>query len=138
MERATASPDLPAWMRGTLWVTAVMNIAAAAAFTPAAGALRAAAGFPEDGHPLYLVTAGMFVLLFGFGYLWTALTGRAERLFIALAAVGKLGFFALLVWLWAAGQLPLRAPVLGSADLVFAMLFFAWLGQPRNVAGELA
>lgn len=118
---------LPTWMRRTLFATAVMNISVAAGFVPAAASLRAAAGLPAEGHPLYLLTAGQFILLFGVGYLWTAVTGRAERLFITLAAIGKLSFFALVVWLWAAGGLPIRAPALAAADLVFAILFFTWL-----------
>jgi hypothetical protein len=91
---------LPTWMRRALFVTAAMNLLAAAGFLPAAGMLRAVAGFPEEAHPFYLLSVGMFVLLFGIGYLWTALVGRADRLFIALATIGKLSFFALLVHLW--------------------------------------
>jgi hypothetical protein len=67
------------------------------------------------------------VALFGFGYLWTAIAGRADRLFIALAAAGKTAFVLLLVALWTGGTLPLRAPLVGSADLVFALLFVRWL-----------
>src|SRR5919197_1021065 len=118
---------LPTWMRGTLYATAVMNILASAAFIPAAGSLRALAGLPEVGHPLYLVTVGMFVLTFGLAYLWAAVTGHAERLFIAVAATGKLSVFGLLVWFWVSGTLPVRAPVLGTGDLIFGILFVAWL-----------
>jgi hypothetical protein len=118
---------LPAWMRRTLFTTAAMNIAVAAAFLPAAEPLRTAAGLPAGGDPFYLLMIGLFVLLFGLGYLWCAATGRAERLFIALGALGKASFVALLVRFWAAGALPLRAPVLGSADLVFSALFLVWL-----------
>jgi hypothetical protein len=124
---------LPTWMRGALFATAGMNIVVAAGFLPAVQFLRAGAGLPEDGHPFYLVTVGMFVLLFGLGYLWTALTGKAERLFIALAAVGKLSFFGLLVLFWAVGALPLRAPVLGTGDLILGTLFLVWLfGAPAR------
>ena len=118
---------LPTWMRRALFATAGMNIVAAAAFVPSAASLRAVAGLPEGTHPLYLATVGMFVLLFGVGYLWAALAGRAERLFIALAAAGKSSFFGLLVWFWAAGAVPMRVPVLGTADLIFAVLFWTWL-----------
>ena len=118
---------LPTWMRGALFATAGMNLLAAAAFIPAASSLRAIAGLPEAGHPLYLVTVGMFVLTFGLAYLWAAVTGRAERLFIAVAAVGKLSVFGLLVWFWAIGNLPIRAPVVGTGDLIFGMLFLSWL-----------
>src|SRR2546425_4289003 len=82
-------------MRGALFATAGMNIGGAALFAPPARALRAIAGFPPGEHPLYLATVTMFVLLFGLGYLWAAAAGRAERLFITIAAVGKLSFFAL-------------------------------------------
>jgi hypothetical protein len=125
-------------MRGALFATAGMNILAAPVFMPAATSLRTVAGFPEGGHPFYLVTVGMFVLTFGFAYLWAAVTGRAERLFIAVAAAGKLSFFGLLVWFWAVGAVPLRAPVLATGDLVFGVLFLAWLfGPPATVrAGE--
>jgi len=118
---------LPTWMRRALFTTAGMNIAVAGAFVPGAEPLRAVAGLPETSDPLYLLTVGMFVGLFGLGYLSAALTGHAERLFIALAAVGKLTFFALLCWFWSVGHLPPRAPLLGAADLVFGTLFLVWL-----------
>ena len=125
---------LPAWMRRALFATAVMNVLAAAAFVPPAASLRALAGFPEAGHPLYLLVVGMFILIFGLGYLWTAVVGRAERLFIALAAGGKMSFFGLLVGCWAAGTLPIRLPILGSADLFFGILFLVWLTGLRAPA----
>jgi hypothetical protein len=70
---------------------------------------------------------GVFVLTFGLAYLWAAVAGQAERLFIAVAATGKLSFFGLLVWFWAVGDLPVRAPVLGTGDLIFGVLFLIWL-----------
>ena len=118
---------LPTWMRGALFATAVMNLVGAAGFLPSARALRAVAGLPEGEHPLYLAMASMFVLLFGLGYLWAAVTGRVDRLFIAISAAGKLSFFGMLVWFWAAGALPLRAPLTGTGDLVFGVLFLTWL-----------
>ena len=130
---------LPTWMRRALFATAGMNIVGAALFAPSARALRAVAGFPQGEHPLYLATVAMFVLLFGLGYLWAAAVGRADRLFITLAAVGKLSFFALLVWFWAVGALSARAPLVGTGDLVFGILFTVWLyGTPVEVpAGPL-
>jgi len=120
---------LPPWMRGALFATAGMNIVAAVAFLPPARGLRAIIGMPPDGHPLYLATVSMFVLLFGLAYLWAAVEGRAERLFITMAAAGKLSFFVLLVWFWLTGAVPPRAPVAGTADLLFAVLFFGWLSR---------
>ena len=122
---------LPTWMRGALFATAGMNIVGTALFAPSARVLRAVAGLPEGEHPLYLATVSMFVLLFGLAYLWAAAAGRAERLFITVAAVGKLSFFALLVWFWAVGALPVRAPLVGTGDLIFGILFLAWLYGTR-------
>src|SRR5213593_4622977 len=125
---------LPTWMRRALFATAAMNILGAVLFAPSARTLRAIAGMPEGDHPLYLATVSMFVLLFGLAYLWAALAGRADRLFITLAAVGKLSFFALLVWFWAGGALSVRAPLAATGDLVFGVLFLKWLyGAERAV-----
>jgi len=118
---------LPRWARPALWATAIVNFLAAAGFLPPAHALRAAAGLPDDGHPLYLMALSLFVLLFGVAYLRWAQTGRADRLFLALAAVGKLSFFSLLLGFWIAGTLPLRAPLAGAWDLVFGIMFLRWL-----------
>src|SRR5688572_26694985 len=103
-------------MRRALFATAAMNVVGAAAFLPGARSLRSLAGFPEDGHPFYLMTIAALVLVFGLGYLWAAVTNRADRLFIGVAAVGKLTFFALLVWFSATGALPLRAALAGTGD----------------------
>jgi hypothetical protein len=118
---------LPRWLRNALYTTAAMNVLAAAALLPPSRSVRALVGLPEDGHPLYVATVAMFIALFGLAYLRTAITGRSDRLFIALAAAGKFSFFALLVCFWAMGSLPLRAPMLGSADLFFSVLFAMWL-----------
>jgi len=124
---ATDAAALPAWMRRALLATAAMNVLAAALFVPPARGLRALAGLPEDGHPLYLVTVAMFVLLFGLGYLWAGLAGRIERLFITLAAIGKISFFTTVAAYWIAGELPFRAALMGTGDLVFGVLFVIWL-----------
>ncbi len=123
---------LPAWMRRALLATAVMNVLAAAGFLPAATSVRALAGLPEVGPPFYLLTVAMFVFVFGLGYLSAGMTGRADRLFLTVAAVGKIAFFALLVGCWMVGSVPMRAPVLGSADLVFGTLFATWLVRSRS------
>lgn len=118
---------LPLWLRRTLFSTGVMNIVVACVFLPGATWLRAAAGLPETAPSIYLLTVALFILLFGCGYLWTALHGCAERLFIALGAGGKLAFFTLVLVHWMLGELPLRAATLASADLIFGGLLLLWL-----------
>ena len=122
---------LPRWMRRALFATAVMNGLAALAFLPASGSVRALAGLPQEAPAIYLLTVGLFILLFGVGYLWAAWRGRADRLFITLAATGKISFVALLVHGWRAGALPIRAPIIASPDVAFGLIFFAWLVSAR-------
>jgi hypothetical protein len=122
---------LPTWMRGALIATATMNFLATVAFVPPGSALRAIAGFPEGGHPFYMATVGMFVLLFGGAYLYAGVTGRPDRLFIGVAAIGKISFVALVSCFWAAGTLPPRAPVTAMGDLFFGVLFLRWLARTR-------
>ena len=84
---------LPSWMRNALFATAAMNIFAGLGFLPPATGVRALAGMPPGEHPVYLATVALFVMTFGVGYFWVAAANRPERLFITLAAIGKLGFF---------------------------------------------
>src|SRR5712672_1500742 len=67
--RGGTMEPLPSWMRRALFATAGMNILAALGFLPGATAVRALAGLPQDGQPLYLLTVALFVGLFGLGYL---------------------------------------------------------------------
>ncbi len=121
-------------MRATLFATAAMNILGAAAFLPAMQSLRDLGGFPNTDHPLYLSTVGIFIFVLGLGYLGCAVLGQADRLFIAVGAIGKLAFFALLTGLWLGGDLPVKAPLAGAGDLMFGVLFAVWLLQtmPRR------
>lgn len=118
---------LPTWMRRALFATAGMNIGASLLFLPRAGALRSLAGFPAEAPAFYLLTVGMFVMLFGAGYLSAAIQGRGDTLFLGVSAVGKIGFFALVLAACIAGELPPRAPLIAAADLGFGALFLVWL-----------
>ncbi|MEW6737808.1 MAG: hypothetical protein AB1489_41390, partial [Acidobacteriota bacterium] len=124
---------LPTWMRNALFATAAMNIFAAIGFFPSVHTVRAVVGMPEGEHPFYLATVSLFVLLFGLGYLWTAIASRADRFFITLATAGKLSFFMLVVWFWITSSLPLRAVLAGSGDLIFGLLFLKWLYSTQPV-----
>jgi hypothetical protein len=123
-------------MRRALFATAAMNVVAAAGFLPGASAVRALAGLPPGENAVYLTTVALFVFLFGVGYFCVAWANRPERLFVAVATAGKLGFFSLLVGFWAAGSLPLAAPLAGSPDLAFGLLFLTWLSTTRGEAAR--
>ena len=126
-----ASPRvLPNWMRNALLATAVMNLAAGLAFLPPAQPVRSLVGMP-DGEPVYLATVALFVVLFGAGYAYVGLTRRDERLFLAIAAIGKLSFASIVTFYWLAGRLPFQAVVTASGDLLFGGMFVAWLLTSR-------
>lgn len=119
--------SLPKWMRAALLATAAVNVLGAAAFFPGADALRARVGMPETGHPLYVGTVGIFILSFGLAYLYAGASGRADRLFIAVAAGGKIAFSGFLVWLWTRQELAGLLAAAGLGDLGFGGLFLYWL-----------
>jgi hypothetical protein len=125
---------LPGWMRRALYATGMMNVLAAGAFLPPAAPVRAVMGFPATDEPLYTSIVALMVATFGGGHLWAAATGRAERLFIGVAALGKIGFFALISAFWAAGAVSGRAAASAAADLAFGVAFVAWLLEPRAAA----
>ena len=117
--------------------TAVMNVVGAMALLPTADALRHLGGLPSDGHPLYMVTVGAFVFIFGIAYLWAGISGVADRLFVGVAAAGKLTFFGLLIGYWVAGQLPVTALMTGVGDCIFGTLFAVWLySTHQTMPGE--
>ena len=127
-----ASPRvLPIWMRNALLATGVMNLSAGMAFLPPAQPLRTLAGMP-DGEPVYLATVALFVMLFGVGYVWVGLARRDERLFLTLAAIGKISFVAIVTSYWLAGRLPFQAVITASGDLVFGAMFAWWLFTSRS------
>ena len=123
---------LPTWLRVALLATSVMNLAGAVAFLPGVRFGRDMLGLPADPHPFYLLALAEFIFLFGLWYGWCGWQGHAPRLFLALAAAGKLLFFATLVGLWLTGSLPAAAPLNTLGDLVFGTLFLIWLLQTRH------
>lgn len=119
------------WFRLVLFATAAMNIGGALLFAPVSNFARDLFGFPTA-HPLYLWILTVWIFAFGACYLWMAITQSRERLFIVIAAVGKLSFAALLIVFWLAGELPFKATLGGAGDLVFGILFVWWLFKNRT------
>ena len=123
---------LPTWMRVALWSTALMNLLGALSFLPGFPLVRQLVGLPSSVHPLYLWIIGEFIFIFGLAYGYCGWRARAPRLFVGVAAAGKLSFFVTLTSFWLIGDLSLRAPLAGSADLVLGCLFLIWLRQTQN------
>lgn len=118
-------------MRRVLLATAVMNGVGTMLFLPPFHSLRAAFGLPGPIHPLYLLIIAIWIFAFGVAYLWLAFAEKLERLFLVVAAAGKISFSLLFIGFWMAGELPGRAALLSTSDLLFGVIFLRWLYQTR-------
>jgi hypothetical protein len=118
------------WFRYLLAATVLLNLGGAIALAPPIHSSGGRSGLPQA-HPFYLWTLSSWILIFGVGYFWLALTAKPERLFIAVAAAAKLAIAVLLFAFWMVGDLPLMSMLLGCADLFFAIAFIYWLFQTR-------
>jgi hypothetical protein len=118
---------LPTWLRRAFLATAAMNVGGGLLFLPPAAPLRALVGVPPGEHAIYLVTLAMFIFLFAAAYGYAGWTGRADDLFVALSAAGKLSFVAILIGFWLAGEVPVLTPLSAVGDLVFGLMFLTWL-----------
>lgn len=122
---------VPRWLRIAMFATGIMNVVGALGFLPEITAVRRLAHLPVDAPPIYLRTIAAFILLFGAGYLWTAVTGLTDRLFVAIGAAGKLAFVAVTAWCVLDGSLAAPALAAVSPDLGFGLAFAAWLWTSR-------
>ncbi len=125
--------NLPPWMRVALWATTLLNLLGSIAFVPQFPMGREMMSLPAAGHPIYLWIIAEFIFIFGVAYAYCAWTSRAPRVFIGVAAAGKLSFFATMVGFWLAGEVPMKAALGASSDLLFGGLFLLWLAQTRGV-----
>lgn len=120
-------------IRGLMFATAILNTLGAITFVPAMTAMRASGDLPNDANPLYLWMISLWIFFFGVAYLYLGITGKIEKVFIAVGAAGKLSFFLLLLIYALAGSLPLMAVSAGVADLIVATIFIVWLLRlPRS------
>src|SRR6267378_1110926 len=80
--------QLEKWMRWTLLATAVYNMFAVLLFIPLLSVGRGIIGLPSA-HPFYLWLITIWIGSFGVLYAWLGVTGRSERAFLIIAAIGK-------------------------------------------------
>jgi hypothetical protein len=117
-------------LTAALWISVPFNAIGALAF--AAPGLLGSRGFVPEAPDLHRAFAALTIALFGAGYLWCAASGRRDPVFLAVAAAGKLGFFAIVAACAAAGSLPARAVSSALGDLVLGGIFAAWLLAHRG------
>ncbi|MCK6509451.1 hypothetical protein L6R29_05715 [Myxococcota bacterium] len=114
-------------MRAAMFSTVLMNAVGSYALSPMGASLRDLGGLPKTEHPFFLVTLSLFVLIFGAAYCWVGWSGRVDRQFLCVAAVGKLCFFGSITFYALLGHLPIKAVLSGGGDLFFGSLFLFWL-----------
>lgn len=117
---------LQKWMRWTLFATTFYNALGVLLFIPLLSFGRTLIGIP-GAHPFYLWLVTMWIGSFGILYLWLGVTGRSDRAFLIIAAIGKSSFFGLMFAYWLVGDFPVIAPVVALGDLICALLFTYWL-----------
>jgi hypothetical protein len=121
-------------LRMALWATAAANLGVAGLITATDSALARFAGVPLPApHPAYGLLLAMFIALFGLAYAWLARQQAISRAFVAFAAIGKTSAFAVTFALWLSQLVTGRWALLLGGDLLFAILFAAWLfGSARR------
>lgn len=112
-------------MRRVLWAAAVFNLGGGLLIAFPTSPLGQLAGLPAA-PAAYTALTTMFILLFGGMYAWLAQQHTILKPMVLLGAIGKSAAFASIFILWLASDVPLRAVVAISGDLVFAVLFFLW------------
>ena len=118
--------DTDQLMRRALRTSVVFNLGGALlfAFPDSLGRL---AGFPGSAPHMYTAFLAFMVTLFAATYAWLARQPRIDRPIVVFAALGKTGFFVVVFMCWLLGEVPGRAVVGASGDLIFAAIFAWWL-----------
>jgi hypothetical protein len=119
--------DKDTFLRGSLWVSVVYNFGGALLFAFPSSSLGQFAGLPTPVPPIYGALLAFFVVLFGTAYAWLACQRIIDRALVALAAIGKVGVFAVIVAFWLLGEAPGRGVLAAAGDLVLAGIFAWWL-----------
>lgn len=113
-------------MRRALRTSVVFNLGGALLFAFPASFGRLA-GLPQPVPHVYSASLALMVALFGGAYAWLARQPRIDRPLVAFAALGKAGFFAVVLVCWLLDEVWARALMAASGDLVFAAIFAWWL-----------
>jgi hypothetical protein len=115
-------------IRRALRASAVFNFGGALLFA-FPESLGSHAGFPVPVSHFYTTFVAFLVALFGATYAWLARQPHIDRPLVAFSALGKTGFFVVVVSYWLLGDVPGRGVLGAIGDLGFAALFTWWLVQ---------
>jgi hypothetical protein len=117
-------------MRRALWTSVPFNLGGALAFgfPESFGRLM---GLPGSAPPVYTASLAFLVALFAGTYAWMARQPRIDRPLAWFAALGKSGFFIVILALWMGDQASTTFLIAAAGDMAFAAIFMWWLlGAP--------
>jgi predicted acyltransferase len=77
-------------------------------------------------------TAALLILTFGVGYGMVAWEPRDHRGIVVLGIIGKLSLVVMVAIMASRGEVPVSTAALVGGDLLFVLLFAAFLGQTRR------
>ena len=116
-------------------VSAFWNWGAGALFLIFQKPLFALYGMPQLTYPIFFQMVCISVIAFGLGYYWVYRDLTSNRGIVQLGAALKIAVFLFFAYYYWAGTLHWSFLASGLVDLVFALLFIAFLCRPQP-AGE--
>jgi hypothetical protein len=128
---SAANLNAARWLFGT---AAVFNLAVAVALLflrPGLAPLLKLDPMQGSNVVTHNLTA-CFVGLFGYAFALAAKDPVEYRPLIRLGAIGKLLAVGCVAWPWLMGIIPAALPAFIAADLIYALLFIAFLRQTRK------
>lgn len=113
--------------RGVFLTAAIFNWAVGLSLLTDTSAFAASIGLQTlRFDPLYTPLVGLFIILFG-ALSFAVYRDLDNRAIVLVNAIGKLSAFAYFIYQWQIGNLPGGAAALGGGDLVYGLLFIAFL-----------
>ncbi len=112
-------------IRVALWGTVVLNALGVYVFGLAACGLPSPL-LPIEVPPFFAAQLAFVIGLFGGVYAWLALQAEINRPLLLVGALGKLGFFAVVVVYAVLGEVPVGMVWSALPDLVFGGLFLGF------------
>lgn len=126
--------QLDNWVGRSLWITLPFNFIAAYALSFPTSSISRFVELPAQPYNFYTVFSGAMVALFGLTYTWMALQPAINRPLLAFGACAKLLAVTTAAILFTLGEFSGLALLIVSGDLVFAVLWGAWLFQTRTAS----
>lgn len=124
-------------IRIALWTSALLNLLGVAVFGPPALGVDSDM-LPMDPPRFYVAQIGLTIALFAGVYAWLAMQPVIDQPLLVVGALGKLGFFALFVAYWLAGDVPARSVAQAVPDLVLGSAFLWWVRTERQHVARLS